>query len=379
MFEGWIGDLEAMPVAADRSGLCDQLGGLARLRAGVDACEARLLAAVDELDDDGAPAAAVARSVGRCSQREADRRARRAETLQSLPSAADALAQGTLSVEHVDTLGRVVEETSVEAVLASDLVDRARRCPADLHAREARQWSRRHQRQGDIEARHRRRRAARRLSIFENDQGMTVLHGEFDPVTGRQISQAIGAEADRLFRLDGGRGRADQVRTSPQRRADALTELLVGDRRAGLARPRPPVGNQMLVLIHATNGEITDGHLVDGTPLPAHTIEHLACGSDLVALVLSSQGDPLWLGRRTRLATDGQWRALIARDSGCGICGADPSMCEAHHIVAWQPPGRGPTDIDNLLLLCRHHHHLVHDDHWKLVRTADGTWTLQPP
>ncbi len=147
----------------------------------------------------------------------------------------------------------------------------------------------------------------------------------------------------------------------------------------GLARPRPPVRNQMLVLIHATNGEITDGHLVDGTPLPAHTIEHLACGSDLVALVLSSQGDPLWLGRRTRLATDGQWRALIARDSGCGICGAEPSMCEAHHIVAWQPPGRGPTDIDNLLLLCRHHHHLVHDDHWQLVRTADGTWTLQPP
>ncbi|MDH3731678.1 MAG: HNH endonuclease, partial [Acidimicrobiia bacterium] len=246
-----------------------------------------------------------------------------------------------------------------------------------------------------------RRRAARRLAIFENDDGMTVVHGEFDPVTGKQITQAIAAEADRLFRLDGGRGRADQVRTSEQRRADALCGLVGADSGSSAKAAGVPVRNQMIVLFTASDGRVANGILADGTPLPTGVVEQLACGSDLFALVLSADGDPLWMGRRTRLATDAQWRALIAGDGGCGVCGADPSMCEAHHIVAWQPPGSdvsakpelegtrsnpqgcrvagGPTNIDNLVLLCRHHHHLVHDNGWSLTRSADGTWILEPP
>ena len=124
---------------------------------------------------------------------------------------------------------------------------------------------------------------------------------------------------------------------------------------------------------------MTGGHVPDGTALPVSVIERLACGSDLFAAVLSQGGDPLWLGRRVRLASDGQWRALVARDGGCRVCGADPSKCEAHHIVAWQPPGCGPTDIVNLILLCGHHHHLVHDLGWRLVETSDGDWELRPP
>jgi len=378
VYEDWIEDLRIRSMPPERRSLCDELGELSRLRAAVDAREARLLAAVDALDDDGAPAAAVARSTGRCSQREADRRARRADTLASLPSAADAMAQGSLSVEHVDTLARAVDETSAEAVEASDLIERARRRPADVHAREVREWSRRQRRKADIDEQHRRRRAARRLAIFENDEGMTVLHAELDPATGRQVLQAITAAVDRLFQLDGGRGRAESVRSPAQRRADALAGLIT-DRHHAVDPGRPTVRNQLLMLCTAADGQITDGRLPDGSPLPDSVIERLACGADLFGIVLSAAGDPLWLGRRVRLASDGQWRALIARDGGCGICAADPSQCEAHHVVAWKPPGCGPTDIDNLILLCRHHHHLVHDDGWRLVAADGGGWTLEPP
>lgn len=380
MFEDWSVEVAGRSaVGLSRPELCDELKTVARLRGALDAWEARLLAAVDGLGDRGAPASTVARSVGRCSQREADRRARRAQTLAEVPSAADALAQGAMSVEHVDAIGRAVEATSVEAVESSGLVEAARRRPADLHAKEAREWTRRQQCDADLEAAHRRRVEARRLSIFDNDDGMTVLHGEFDPATGAKLRRAITAEADRLFQADGGRGEADEVRTPEQRRADALAAILVGDRGGVDATRAAPVRNQLVLTVTATDGVVTGGHLCDGTPLPASVVERLACGSDLFTVVLSQDGDPLWMGRRVRLATDGQWRALIVRDGGCRICGADPSRCEAHHIVAWQPPGAGPTDITNLILLCGHHHHLVHDFGWELVQTSDGGWALEPP
>jgi hypothetical protein len=376
VFEDWISTLCVSSVEElDRPGLCDAAASVSRLKAAADAYEARVLAAVDRLDDRGAPASTVARSASRCSQREADRKARRAQTLTVLPSAADGLASGALSAEHVDLLGRAVEATSADAVEASGLVDRVTRRPADMAARDARDWVRSQQDATDVEATHRRRVAARRLSIFDNDDGMTVVHGVFDPVTGEQIRKAVAAETNRLFHADGGRAKGSDVRTPEQRRADAVAAMLTGASRPGGC---PPVRNQVLLTATVADGAIVDGRLPDGRPLPDAIVERLACGSDLYALLLSQAGDPLWMGRRVRLATDAQWRSLIARDGGCVICSADPSRCEAHHVVAWQPPGAGPTDITNLVLLCGHHHHLVHDLGWRIVRATDG-WELQPP
>jgi hypothetical protein len=380
VFEDWIVELGQRSVEGlDRPTLCDEAAAIARLRAATDAYEARVLFAVDRLGDKGAPASTVVRSASRCSQREADRKARRASTLAQVPSAAEALAAGRLSVEHVDSLTRAAEATSPEAVESSRLVDVACRRPADLHAKDAREWTRRRQTDADLEAAHRRRVTARRLSIFDNDDGMTVLHGEFDPATGAQLRRAITVETDRLFQADGGRGAAGDVRTPEQRRADALAGLLVGERGGADAGSTAPVRNQLLLMVTADDGGVPGGHLADGKPLPVSAVERLACGSDLFAVVLSQDGDPLWLGRKVRLATDGQWRALVARDGGCRVCAADPSKCEAHHILAWQPPGNGPTDITNLILLCSHHHHLVHDLGWWLVAVEDGGWELRPP
>ncbi len=382
MFEDWVAALAGRPVGSDRPVLCDELAGLGRLRSALDAREARLLAAVDGLGDRGAPASTVARSLSRCSQREADRRARRAAVLAELPDAADALAHGALSVEHVDTLGRAVEATSAREVAASGLIDAATRRPADLHAKDGRDWIRRHQTETEVAEQQRRRHAARRLSMWDNVEGMTVLYGEFDPVAGQRIRTAVEAEANRLFHADGGRDGAGEVRTPEQRRADALTGLLTGtaDRSSATSAP---VRHQLLVLATIDGGAPSDGRLVDGTPLPRSVLERVACGSDLWGLVFDGGNEPLWHGRQVRLATDAQWRALIARDGGCRICDADPSRCEAHHLVAWQPPGHGPTDITNLILLCSHHHHVVHDLGWRLVRHDDGHhdghYAIEPP
>jgi hypothetical protein len=130
----------------------------------------------------------------------------------------------------------------------------------------------------------------------------------------------------------------------------------------------------MTIIVHADGS----AEIIGVGPLPKAEVERLACISDLHGAVFSTDGQPLWLGDTVRLATDDQWRALIARDGGCIGCNADPSRCEAHHIK-WKARDNGPSDIDNLALVCRHHHHLIHDKAWQVTQDSTGRWTLAPP
>jgi len=81
------------------------------------------------------------------------------------------------------------------------------------------------------------------------------------------------------------------------------------------------------------------------------------------------------LSRLTRTVTKAQWRALIARDQHCVArgCHRPPSQCQAHHVIHWA--NGGPTNLDNLVLLCHQHHHQLHDQqHW-LSCTNNRTMT----
>jgi Domain of unknown function (DUF222)/HNH endonuclease len=88
---------------------------------------------------------------------------------------------------------------------------------------------------------------------------------------------------------------------------------------------------------------------------------------------------PLELGRTTRVVQPAQRTALAVRDGGCVFPGCDRPLawCEAHHIQHWLDGG--PTDLDNLVLLCRAHHRAVHEGGWQLQRQPDGRLTATPP
>ena len=113
-------------------------------------------------------------------------------------------------------------------------------------------------------------------------------------------------------------------------------------------------------------------------PIPQTELERLACDAELFGLLFSGDGEPLWHGRGERTATDAQRRALVARDGGCVLCAAEPAWCESHHVRAWAAPGDGPTDIDNLALLCTKCHHRLHDHKRVLIRHAQRGWTTVP-
>ena len=373
VFDDWVDAVRCFDVhTLDRAALCDVAAASARLQAALDAFDARVSQAIVRLDDRGPGAAATLRAATKCSQREADRRVKRAEALDEMPRAAQALSLGEIGVEHVDTLVRAAEQTSAEAVEASDLLQSARSRPADILAKDAREWARSRQPKADGEAAARRRRENRRGLVFDGDDAMVIFHAELDPVAGGRCRARFDAVYDNLWRDDGGRGVADDVRSPDQRRADAFEILLSG----GAPDEGPPaVRTQLLVIAHA-----------DGTAeipglgaIPSYELDRMACVSDLFGLVFSGEGEPLWHGRSKRLATDDQWRALIARDGGCVVCAAAPSRCEAHHVIFWDGPARGPTDIDNLALVCRHHHHLIHDQGMRLTCDGRGRWRLVPP
>jgi len=69
--------------------------------------------------------------------------------------------------------------------------------------------------------------------------------------------------------------------------------------------------------------------------------------------------------------------AVKARDLHCrwaGGCDQPASACEVHHL---RHKGHGgETSLDNCILLCFHHHHvMIHRMGWTLVRNPDGTTT----
>ncbi|MDH2445284.1 DUF222 domain-containing protein [Amnibacterium sp. CER49] len=100
------------------------------------------------------------------------------------------------------------------------------------------------------------------------------------------------------------------------------------------------------------------------------TVKRLQCSGASRLLVTDFSGEPLALGRRTRLFSAAQKKALVARDGGCAWpgCTAPGAWCEAHHIRWWNRDG-GATDLKNGVLLCSHHHHLIHEplSRWQIV------------
>ncbi|OZF20044.1 HNH endonuclease [Rhodococcoides fascians] len=114
-------------------------------------------------------------------------------------------------------------------------------------------------------------------------------------------------------------------------------------------------------------------------PLSRETSRQLACDCLLTAIVMDENGNPLNLARTARTVTAKQKRALTARDHGCAFpgCGKPAAWTEGHHIWHWADGG--PTDMDNLVLLCGFHHRLIHHSDWDVFIGSDQHPWFVPP
>ena len=96
----------------------------------------------------------------------------------------------------------------------------------------------------------------------------------------------------------------------------------------------------------------------------AETSRRLACDASVVRIGHTSDGSVLDVGRKRRTIPPSVRRALEVRDRGCRFPGCGLRFTDAHHIKHWADGGE--TRLENLLLLCGHHHRLLHEEGWNV-------------
>jgi hypothetical protein len=235
--------------------------------------------------------------------------------------------------------------------------------------------------------------ASRELNWFYDDDGMLVLRGRLTPEDGAiflKVMDAMFAATDAadLGSDHGIEGSRDDEfaslseKTFPQKRADMfalMAEQVLSGLDQGLRALAPADKYQVVINIegrHQCNGE----HQLHGSlesddttlPLPASVLRRICCDASLVAVVEDGDGNVLNVGRKTRAIPPAIRRALKKRDHGCRFPGCcETKFVDAHHIVHWSEGGE--TKLDNLILLCRHHHRLLHQEAYEIVQDTSAS------
>lgn len=238
---------------------------------------------------------------------------------------------------------------------------------------------------------------ARKVTWSQPDERGNVRLNAVLPRTGHALLEVLLAPA-RLVAWEKKRGIdvEEDKRSLPQRRADALMAMFEkwaeeGDaaasgRTRGLASL--VVAMSAKDLIQVPEGCSNSGDAADfGDPgdsgdsgdspggssarwLPTNTnaklspLDVLRLGlaqHDLGVVVEPRTGRALDSAKVKRHASVQQKLMLVAEQLCCAYPGCNQSACESdvHHVLAWARGGR--TDIENLTLLCRHHHRMNRD------------------
>ena len=193
-------------------------------------------------------------------------------------------------------------------------------------------------------------------------EGQAVLEAILGPLAAPQPSTVTGSD----------------LRTSDQRRADALVEVCRRAAAAGGSAPTTPKAAVVVTMDWTDLQERTGaGTTLSGDLLAPETVRRMACDAAIIPAVLGGRSELLDLGRTVRLATPKLFLALCLRDRGCTFpgCTRPPGWCDAHHGVHWCDGG--PTDLSNMALLCPRHHTIVHQKGYTAtITTTEVTWHL---
>lgn len=351
--------------------LRDGLAAFKSMRAKLDACQTHAasgLAARERHGDGGV--GVLTQAVG-LSRQEAAGQVKTAQRLQALPDVQRAVESGQVSFNNARVLADASDKTSPEAVTEdAELLAKAASLPPEQFSREAGRWAAQRQDDGGETAWQRIRRR-RRLSIWDGDDGMVHLRGEFDPVAGAKLCKRLHEHAEGLRREHLRHPEVEQ-RSRRQRMADALEALTAGGAKGGSGRRADIAIVQHL----SADGTRDFAEIAGGERIPQSVVDEHMCNARIAGIVFSAKGVPLWHGHTKTIATEAQFRALIAKYGGCAGCGAQPLLCQAHHI---KPVSRGgATDITNMIPLCWHCHQKVHHHGWKVVPDGRGLSTIEP-
>jgi hypothetical protein len=307
-----------------------------------------------------------------------------------------AVAEGRLSIEAAEAIRAGLGTPTVDvapialAQAAATLLTQTSSLTIDRLAARARELRNELDTDG-VTDREEALRERRYLHVIPQTDGMTRLSGLLDPESAAIIVSAFDSATSP--RRGGPRfvdperiARADELikdeRTTEQISLDAFVDLVRLGGRADhgplLDSRRPAV--QVLVTDHDLRMRRGFAHIEgQSTAVSIETAQRHICEAGVVPVHFDSAGQVVNLGREQRRFSRRQRIGLAARDGGCRFPGCDrpPSWTEAHHINEWARHN-GSTDIADGILLCRHHHMLVHNNHWRVTRSG-GDYFLVPP
>ena len=300
---------------------------------------------------------------------------RDARHLRAAPATAEALAAGRLAPATARLMARARTERTAEAFARDEamLVDTVAPLTVDDAALVLRYWAR----QADLDGPDPRDRQSNGLWLSPGLDGGSDLKGHLDVESTAILSGWLDAEVERRRRAAREAGE-DLTGTGPRLRAEALVEMA---RRATAADDGRPSARPLL-WVTATDDDLASGsgvcEVIGGGLVSARLAQCLACDADITPVVIDAEGR-INLGRTKRSASATQRRLLALRDGGCTFPGCDrpPGWTQCHHIWWWELGG--PTDLDNLCLLCSHHHHLCHTGGFRCARDEGGELVFDRP
>jgi len=286
-----------------------------------------------------------------------------AHALKLLPAISRSFSTGELSYSKVRALSRVANRQNEDDLLAFAL-----RQPAVHVAERCRELCCGSDASTDDAAR---AFANRSLRVRRDLQrGMMTITIELPLDTGELLEKALDkARDDECLDVP------DLVDTSwSTRQADALLNVLKGYLHGDDGSSN---SDNYLVTIHVDQSALAGKG--GRAALPIESVRKLCCDSHAVVLTENDKGEPLSIGRKTRLIPKAIERALHARDQGCCRfpgCG-NRRYLHSHHVEHWS--NGGETRLENLMLLCTKHHTLVHEGGFHIERDFRNCWSFMRP
>jgi hypothetical protein len=280
------------------------------------------------------------------------------ERLFDLPHLAAGLSEGELTFDKV----RAVVDTATPET-DRELRERARQCSVHQLAQLSRA------RKGASDAK----------SKSDYEMRSVRFNDTFRTVTAQLPSESY-AEVRSILEARAKQMPSDGETRWDQRVCDAFLELI---RSAG-GRGSAPSSSSHVVVVHAPLATLIDetselpGELERDGLISADTVRRIACDATIVVALDDDVGHTMYEGRARRFPTDAQRREIMRRDRHCRFPGCtNVTFTNVHHVKPWKPGGR--TDLDNMGLLCEHHHHLVHSRSWTMSGNANEELTFVGP
>jgi len=284
-----------------------------------------------------------------------------AHALNKLPKISEEFARGALSYSKVRAITRIADETNEDYLLmiaehgtahhVEKLVSKYRTAKRLQDAENANEQYNN-----------------REVTHYYDHDGCLVIKARLPAEQGALIVKALEMAMDANF-AEADKEAEDEPEPIAARRADALANI--AETYMNNNESSGSTADRYQVIVHVSAEDGLDAHIEDGPDVTAVTSRRIACDCSLVAIKEDENGEPLSIGRRSRTIPPSMRRALRNRDKGCRFPGCtNTRFVDGHHIKHWADGGE--TSLGNLVMLCRHHHHRVHEGGFVCEKSPGG-------